>query len=705
MTTILVWGVGILLSSFIVFGWSTNKEEQDKDSNAQNGENEQESSSDGIIVSHSTRDFNQFAKFCLVLSMYSISMQIIMGIVMIAMGFPISIFNGTSIHGMVFNAAILIAEILTFKKNRIGLITLITLFIARFFLLVPMGTGSYSYFLGINLVHLFQDFGFFAIAMCFKKEGVSGWELMLLSEIQDTTSTMKTSIGDSTLEQKCIERTIDNAEEVSESKQNQNILLQNTTKENMAEILEEQSPLIIVPIPEDHKEANARKIKKTNSPKRKIKGSIAALAILSLVFIGSGFSLILSINSKDYPNYITRIDDKIKYYFSIPNNRLAKDLISMHQKAKAEELTELCKDYTCNALDVNPNKIEILKLIANAFCACASISDDSDEYAVIYYLDGVEHLILRENCEQFEKDNSKAKVQMYADGDYYHIPLDKKKEFLEKFPKGVYYISEESWNYHKAIEVLNRVLSKSPSDIESLRSLAFSYVVTNELQKAYRTAEQLLYNNSNDDVGLNIMCIKYYNLKEWNNLLEWCEKSRNIDTDNPAWVECTYLYAKALYETGDKFDAMKFYAEAERKDPYHWLHAELEALGGRPCTILSLSVGNERKDGFVINKPGETIYEGNTCYLTPFIKVTPKRMGVFNLDVKLYKNGELRRNTTTSPIGYTYSTTVRISGPEKQTIEVGGWGSDELGTWDRGNYRFEIWWKGNMLYSQSFKIY
>lgn len=705
MTAILVWGVGILLSSFIVFGWSTDKAEQDKDSNAQDGGNEQESYSDSVVDSHPTRDFNQFAKFCLVLSMYAISMQIIMGIVKIAMGFPISVINGTSILGMVFNAAILIAGILTFKKNRFGLIALVVLFIARFFLLVPMDTGSYSYFLGGNLVHLFRDFVLFAIAMCFKKNGVSGWISMLSSEITNQPSTIVDCNSGPVVEQDCIETNSTEAKEVLDSVQGQKELSQNTTEEDETEVSEVQSTIITPPIIENKEETNAEKTSRTNTPEQKITGNIVGLIVLLLVFIGGSISLVLSINTKDYPNYITRFDDKFKCYFSIPNNRLAKELITKYQKAGAAELGELCKDYTCNALDVNPNKTDVLKLIANAFCACASISDDSDEYAVIYYLDGVEHLILRENCEQFEKDNSKAKVQMYADGDYYHIPLDKKKDFLEKFPKGVYYISEESWNYHKAIEVLNRVLSKSPSDIESLRSLAFSYVATNELQKAYRTAEQLLYNNPNDDVGLNIMCMKYYNLKEWNNLLKWCEKSRNIDTDNPAWVECTYLYAKALYETGNKFDSMKYYAEAERKDPYHWLHAELEGLSGIPCSILSLSVGNERKDDTVINKPGEIIYEGNTCYLYPFIKVKPQRMGTFNLDIKLYKNGSLSRNTTTSPVGYSYSQRIKISGLEEQSIKVGGWGSDKPGHWDRGNYRFEIWWKGNMLYSQAFRIY
>lgn len=681
MSAILIWGFGILLSLFIVFGKSHNEQEDS---------------------SESSRGFTDFAKFALVLSMYVISVQIIMAIVKIAMGFPINVSKGTSIEGMIFNALILIAEIFTLKKNKVGLVALIVLFIARMLLLVPMGTGSYSYFLGGNLVYLFRDFGLFAIAMCFKKNGVSGWKSMLSSEIQNIHNTTDFPNKDSVVTQNT---TPDGTKEIKDGVQEEEELWQNTKEDNGAEVSKESSPIITVPIIEYKKETSTEKTRKANSFKRRIKGSIVGCIILSFILIGGCIWLILSINSKSYSNYITRLDDKFKCYFSIPNNRLAKELMEKYQKAESAGLTELCKDYTCSALNLNPNKTDILKSIANAFCACAENSDDSDDFAVVYYVDEVEHLILRENCEQFEKDNSIARVQMFTDGDYYHIPIEKKKEFLEKFPKGVYYISEKSWNYHKAIQVLNRVLNKTPSDIESLRTLTLSYLWTNELQRAYRTAEQLLYNDPNDDVGLNLMCIKYYNLKEWNNLLKWGEKCRNIDTDSQSWAECIYLYAKALYETGNKFDAMKYYAEAEKKDPFHWLHAELESLGGIPCAISSLSVGNEGKDGIVINKPGETIYEGNTCYLCPFIRVNSQRKGIFNLDVKLYQNGSLNRNSTTSPIGYTYSRKVRISGTEGQTIEVGGWGSDNPGNWDRGNYRFEIWWKGNKLYSQSFKIY
>ena len=117
MSAILIWGFGILLSLFIVYGQSHN-EQGDSD--------------------ESSIDFTDFVKFALVLSIYVISVQIIMAIVKIAMGAPINISKGTSIIGLFFNVSIIIAEIFTFKKNKLGLVALITLFIARTLLLVPM---------------------------------------------------------------------------------------------------------------------------------------------------------------------------------------------------------------------------------------------------------------------------------------------------------------------------------------------------------------------------------------------------------------------------------------------------------------------------------------------------------------------------------------------------------------------------------------
>lgn len=660
MTAILVWGVGILLSSFIVFGWSTNREEQDKDSNAQNGENEQESYSDNVIDSHPIIDFNQFAKFCLVLSMYAISMQIIMGIVKIVMGFPISVINGTSILGMVFNAAILIAGILTFKKNRIGLIALVVLFIARFFLLVPMGTGSYSYFLGGNLVHLFRDFGLFAIAMCFKKKGVSGWKSMLLSEIQNEPSTIVGCNSEPAVEQDCIETKSTEAKEVSDSMQEQKKLSQNTTEENDTEVSEVQSTIIAVPITESKKEIPAKNIEKENSSKRKKSTSVMALIILLLVLSGVGIGLVTYVNSQEYPKSIEGFSNKFKYCFSISNNKLAKIYFEKYRKASNAGLDDLSLEFLEATWDTKANNADILDSIGSTYSRLAQDCEDktlSDNY------------------------------------------------------------------YKKAERAILEGLKANPKNKHMKKLLSAIYYNTHQDDKAKKIVEQILFENPEDDFAIYMMCIIYNDKHDWDNLLRWGDKGYKSCYDNRYRANLIYLYAKGLYETRRRFDAMKYYAEAEEKDPNNRYHKEFQKIGGVPCSIISLSIENRYGDGEIINEGGETIYEDNTYYLGPILTIKTNRKGNFKFDVKLYEhkkeryydyerhgyynryNWELSRNSATSPSGYTYSEDIELFGEEQESIRLNSWGSDTPGNWEKGKYRFEIWWEGEMLYSKVFNIY
>lgn len=613
MTAILIWGVGILLSLSIVFG----KSHEEDDS----GE--------------SSRGFTDFAKFTLVLSMYVISVQIIIAIIKIAMGFPRGIIEGTSIGGIIFNASILIAEIFTFKKNKVGLFALIVLFITRTLLLVPMGTGSYAYFLGENCVHLVRDFGLFAIAMCFKKNGISGWKSIFTSE-------------------KGLETIVEESHEESEN--------QSVNEDKQSVVVEEDENPIVEEYSEDSTIEENTQIEKestqecasnertlsacTQSSKPIVKNRKPTKlwlwgTITIALFVGIA-SLCIYVNSQDYPKYVTRFSDKVKYCFSIPNNRLARECIENYRKAFDEEFIELGKEYLATASGVKPNKPTIMCDIAVAYFDIAYKNDD------------------------------------------------------------------ESY-YEESKKVVNELLKDNPNDIDALERLAAIYNNLDQMDECYKIAEQLLFICPDNKEGLYYMCRKSYEKKDWNSLEKWGKKGYNLEGEGNshkfATVGCIYFYAKALYEIGNKFGAMRIYAEAEKEDPFHWLHAEFEELGGIPCAVLSLSVGNKRKDGTIINKPGETIYEENACFLFPAIKVKGHRKGTFSFDVKLYKNGNLSRNSTTSPIGYTYTKEVKLSGIDEQTTEVGRWGLDEPGYWSKGDYKFEIWWKGNKLYSQSFKIY
>lgn len=86
------------------------------------------------------------------------------------------------IIGIIFNIGILSTSFFTFLKKRWALISLIILHLAR-----PFATISYNsnidiaYQLGGTFMYLVRDFFPFAIAMCFRKNGISGWKSMLSS--------------------------------------------------------------------------------------------------------------------------------------------------------------------------------------------------------------------------------------------------------------------------------------------------------------------------------------------------------------------------------------------------------------------------------------------------------------------------------------------------------------------------------------------
>lgn len=585
--------------------------------------------------SHQERDFNLVAKILLGLSMITTGMAIFNS--MLKFGFIeyANVTVASLIIEIVLDVLILIAGFAVFLKHRWGLIALAALFTIRMFATIPLDSTMYSYQLGGNMVHFFRDFGLFAIAMCFKKNGVSGWKSILASD-KSSEEIVEESHEDSEI------RTGNEEKQGVVAEEDKNPIVDENTEDCIMEENAQTEKDKIQECLSNEKASSmcmqsSKAIVKDQKPtKLRIWGATV------LVFLVVIASLYIYVNSQDYPKYVTRFGDKFKYCLSIPNNKLAKECVANSQKALDEGFIELSKEYIATAYEVKPNKYTIMYDIA----------------------------------------------------------------------KGYFNIAYETQNdsYYKESEtILVEVLKVAPDHIMALGELAVIYNNLGKVNESYKIAEQILFNEPDNEIGLYFMCDKFYEEKDWDSLEKWGKKGYNLENKENrhsfTTTGCIYFYAKALYEIGNKFDAMRIYAEAENIDPFHWLHAEFEELGGIPCTIISLSVGNEGKNGVVIDKPGEIIDSRNTCYLCPFIKIKSQRKGAFNLDVKLYENGNLIINNNTSPIGYSYSSKVKISGLEEQTIEVGGWGSDKPGHWERGNYRFEIWWKGNKLYSQSFKIY
>ena len=251
------------------------------------------------------RDFNTAAKFFLGLSMFAIAMTIINSFMTISINSKLGFNNiDTYVVEIIFDVIILIAAIFTFKRKRYGLILLISLFITRMFATTPWGNDApTAYLLGGKIAIFIRDFGMFAIAMCFRKNGISGWISMLASE-------------------EYLARSLQNDKgETSSLSHNENINIDNT--ETTFTVLENG-----IATQENECTSYSEKKQVNNNKKhpKKFSAKTKIVFISSIILVLGLFSCVLIISTKSYPEYISSFGDKWKHTFNIPNNTLSNKL-------------------------------------------------------------------------------------------------------------------------------------------------------------------------------------------------------------------------------------------------------------------------------------------------------------------------------------------------------------------------------------------
>lgn len=112
----------------------------------------------------------------------------------------------------------------------------------------------------------------------------------------------------------------------------------------------------------------------------------------------------------------------------------------------------------------------------------------------------------------------------------------------------------------------------------------------------------------------------------------------------------------------------------------------------RDIKITEIKLGNWYNNRWLTN-PGDTLTAYNIRYLKPQIKIETcnnvNKEYKFNIKI-IEPDGTIERNYKTSPSGYSYSTTINISGDGVQAIS--GWGNDQGGTYYSGWWTIEIWY-------------
>lgn len=123
-----------------------------------------------------------------------------------------------------------------------------------------------------------------------------------------------------------------------------------------------------------------------------------------------------------------------------------------------------------------------------------------------------------------------------------------------------------------------------------------------------------------------------------------------------------------------------------------------------PFVIYKVEIGNSYNGGNMETDYGNMIYSSRTMYLKPKVYYEGFKAGNYEIKVKWFRpNGSLSTGTS-SPYGYSQSDSHSLS-EGSNSIELSGWGNENMGHWESGEYRLEIWYDGRCAFVKQFRIY
>ncbi len=123
--------------------------------------------------------------------------------------------------------------------------------------------------------------------------------------------------------------------------------------------------------------------------------------------------------------------------------------------------------------------------------------------------------------------------------------------------------------------------------------------------------------------------------------------------------------------------------------------------------ITGCSFANIDTEGHIIDDYGANLYASEVKYLKPklFYRGLASEEKEISIDVKIIKEDGTLETGTGSPEGYTYSYKCKVEPGAGKQMGLLGWGRNNGGSYTPGQYKVEIWYKGNILYEKGIRLY
>ncbi len=684
------------------------------------------------------RDFNNPAQFFLGLSMFATIMTIINSFL------HINLFGASDslVIEIVIDFLILVAAVLTFMKKRLGLVALVALFIIRLFATIPIGTNiSTASYLGAKTATLLRDIGPFAIAMCFKKNGISGWKSMLASEEYVARHTivpsndgvdsasMDNADGESLNhdETKFSSAVIPVSESTSvsgrafEEKKEPGTIREDVVESRITIPVNEGKN----PVSEERKKTIKEKIFSINKFKR-----AAILSTFALILLFAILAIVVAV--KSYPDYVSSFSDKWKYTFNLSNDQLATRLMNeIHGRDTTGYFVVEFSDgdvigytkeyYFDNRIDIHREwhpirvytSIKQVKTSKDIGLGHLYAKPDSVYWRIL----GEQEIEdLKDKWEETIKESPGSTKMTVFEIIPYDYDEGLKKEMsiadiaatipvrdIETADQvGLYYFLEE--NYTKASDYYRFLLKKQPRNPAIKGRLAMSLTMGGDYENARFYAEEALEKNPKEVTAQSALALIEAENYNWGEVKKWARKAIDYGSEDS---NVYYAYCEALYKQGEVKAAHEYYNKAYELYRYNPRRSKFKEYAGCPFEVLSIHYGaiKETKTGTQFTIPIDGKLLSSQCYYVVFqLDVNYLRNEKATVGVKLFTNDKLKTGTP-SRDGFTYTHDVIGSEPGKTIVKLSGWGNNSGDSWSVGQHRIELWYNGEKIAEDSFRIY
>ena len=663
------------------------------------------------------RDFNIAAKIILGLSMYMIFREIISCFSAVTTYKLLGVDNYESVIILIIiNILILIAGGLTFMKKKYGLIALTILFLVRIFNFNWSSEISiWNQFAG-TLAHFTRDFGIFAIAMCFCKNGVSGWRSMLSTKgsiiEQDTPKETDNAklheqeVKDSTIiEEETINNTIKEDEDIFINSQEEQI---NSEKRPIYDhVLEDET--------KHNKDLSSVFIRLTQLSNGLKGGIYCIIGIIAILIMIAVF-----LNFKSYPNYISSFGDKVRFSFNLSNNQLGKTLFDRVSSSRSKSLHLIVTPgYANEVFDskefYNVRVDEYREYPSSSFyVATTPINSFEDIISNQYYIikpETGEPYACKGSELSLDGDNTRSRI-IYKTVRYdYKNNLDKEMSLVDEaaqIPVSDIDIIREIGGYYehegilsKAADYYRLALEHNGNNSQIRGMLAYVLALNGESEVAREEAVKTIEKDPKEQRALSALALLEADEYNWKEAKTYAKKAIDYGAEDS---NVYLVYCEALYKQGEIKAAQNYYNKAYESYRYNPRLERYKEYAGCPFEVLAFHYCSERMDGKNVIPYDEKLVRSKCFYIGFKIDVNILRSERAKIGVKLLTNGRLITGQG-SKDGYTYFENVSGKDLGKNFYHISGWGNESGGFWSVGSHEIEIWYEGNKIAESSFYVY